>query len=193
MKRPAKKRTAQNAVRSARQKNLEEFAPASERARSIPQPRIRAPASYPLPRSSLPSRTRFAGLRLGDAGWLIGACSFYCVLQSSYQCSCWRGAGLWPVSSLIYRSFWSCCRHSTRFLFSAKRKPVEPERNAGGAVVGIASSVTARRARGSGGLPFYGRTELYERRKCAAVVQGAGDGDWWVSQCGKVRGSAWFL
>ena len=61
-----------------------------------------------------------------------------------------------------------------------------------GAVVGNASSGTARRARGSGGLPFYGRTNLYERRKCAAVVRGAGDGAWWVSWCG-ARGAGFFL
>ena len=42
------------------------------------------------------------------------------------------GAGFWLVASLRYRSRWSWCRQSTRFLFSAKRKPVEPERNAEG-------------------------------------------------------------
>ena len=84
--------------------------------------------------------------------------------------------------------FLTHCRHSTRFLFSAKRKPVEPERNAEGAVVGIASSGTARSARGSGGSPFYGRSDLYERRKCAAVLRGAGDAAWLVSQ-----GGAWWV
>ena len=62
-----------------------------------------------------------------------------------------------------------------------------------GAVVGNASSGTARFARGSGGLPFYVWSDLYERRKCAAVVRGAGDGDWWVSWCGAVCGSAWLV
>ena len=70
------------------------------------------------------------------------------------------------------------CWHSTRFLFSAKRKPVEPERNAEGAVVGLASSGTARRARSSGGLPFYVWSDPYERRKCAAGLRGAGNGAW---------------
>ena len=65
---------------------------------------------------------------------------------------------------------------------------MEPERNAGGAEVGIASSGTARFARGSGGLPFYVWSDLYERRKCAAVLRGAGDAAWLVSQCG-----AWWV
>ena len=54
---------------------------ASERARSIPQPRWRAAAPYPLPRSSLPSRTRFAGLRLGDAG--VVDCSWFFLLRTA--------------------------------------------------------------------------------------------------------------
>ena len=62
-------------------------------------------------------------------------------------------------------------------------------------MVGIASSGTARRARGSGGLPFYGRTRRYERRKCAAVLRGAEDGAWRVSRCRAwwVRVFAWAL
>ena len=47
------------------------------------------------------------------------------------------------------------CRHSTRFLFSAKRKPVEPERNAGGCGGGHRFFRNRALARGSGGLPFY--------------------------------------
>ena len=43
----------------------------------------------------------------------------------------------------------------------------------GGAAMGIASSGTARKAHGSGGLPFYVWTRLYERRKCAAGPRGA--------------------
>ena len=70
------------------------------------------------------------------------------------------------------------CRHSTRFLFSAKRKPVEPERNAGGCGGRQRFFRNRARARGSGGLPFYVWSDLYERRKCAAVLRGAGDAAW---------------
>ena len=47
------------------------------------------------------------------------------------------------------------CRHSTRFLFSAKRKPVEPERNAEGCGGRHRFFRNRALARGSGGLPFY--------------------------------------
>ena len=56
-------------------------------------------------------------------------------------------------------------------------------------MVGIASSGTARKARSSGGLPFYVWSDLYERRKCAAVPRGAGYAAWWKSQCEAVRGT----
>ena len=141
-------------------------------------------SAHARPRSNKPSRSPFfwasarfpcyavrglTGVQL-LAWWLIVAGGLVKIPQLVD-----RGAGIPPA-----------------FFSARKESRWSRKETLGVAEVGIASSGTARKARGSGGLPFYGRTHRYERRKCAAVPRGAGDAAWWESWCG-ARGAGFFL